>query len=134
MSRLSFVTEPQAIKLKQLGFNWGCRKMHGEFDGYNGFHDFENYNQMNEKNQYSAPETVVALKWLMEEKKIFAQIDLECARYKFNVIVIKWFGINNHIRLHEHQSLGVYDTYESAQSEGLDCAIKYLLEQKNKQP
>ena len=103
---LSRTNIEQYEKLKQLGF------------------------PINTVSKNPTPTMAFALMWLMEEKKIFVQIDLECIRYKFNATVIKWFGINNHIKLHEHQSLGVCDTYESAQSEGLDCAIKYLLKQK----
>lgn len=105
---LSRTTSEQYEKLKALGF------------------------PINETSKHPTPILAFALMWLMEEKKIFVQIDLECIRYKFNTIVLKWFGINNHIRLHEYESLGVYDTYESAQSEGLDCAIKYLQQNKDK--
>lgn len=85
---------------------------------------------INETSKHPTPTMAFVLMWLMEEKKVFVQIDLECMRYRFNTIVIKWFGVNNHIRLHSDQSLGTYDTYDLAQIAGLDLSIEYLLKQK----
>jgi len=132
MGRLSIVTEPQSIKLKQLGFNWGCRKMHGELEGYNGLHDYENYNQSNEESQYSAPETVVALKWIRENTNSLISIHYHLGINKKNP-KNEWFWrfIENKTSIPTEGS-GGHQIYEDAESAGLDFALDYLLKQKSK--
>jgi hypothetical protein len=118
------------MKLKQLGFNWGCRKMYGEVSGHNGLHDEDNYNQSNEKNQYSAPETVVALKWLREEKNL--HIIVGGGWNSYNPF---WTFAIGHIK--ESSVIGIpedgrlqFKSFEEAESAGLDLMLDYLIKNK----
>ena len=127
MSRLSVVTEQQALKLKQLGFNWGCVKMHGELDGYKGLHNFENYNKHNDENDCSAPDTALALKWLRDEKNILVAVvpqrvceSVNPAEYVHPKMQIIEFPIEEG------------RTYEQAESRALDSALNILLIQNKK--
>ena len=120
MSRLSVVNKEQAIKLKELGFNWGCVKMYGEVGGYAGLHNFDNYNKHNDENDCSAPDIALALKWCRDEKKIFVDVQSQL-RPKDNY-TFSW-------KMGSDGFEDGYKTFEEAESEGLDFVLSYLLKQ-----
>ena len=110
--QLQLVTFEQAKKLKQLGFDWrsnSCYILPGE-----GL--VEDYNSTNsEKFEVSAPTVALALKWLREEKQesISVMRDRDSEEYSF-------YPYGN------GASALSYETYEQAESAGLDYALDYL--------
>ena len=70
---LKLVTKPQAILLKQLGFNWNCYfhyQPHTDAVFYNEY-DKLNINSVYPDNDlYSAPTVPLAIKWLRDIKNV----------------------------------------------------------------
>ena len=126
-----FVTFEQAMKLKDLGFDWDC---HAYYDKrrQDGVIDralkFQNYNYDNDyMNSVSAPTIYQAQKWLREVQNIHIEI-----KYTSNPQYEPWVGkvvvIENYPKVNTIINTDTCDTYEEALSEGIDNALGLLKE------
>lgn len=124
-----FVTYEQAIKLKELGFDWPTIHYYDvethEFSpkiSYNHTVCYDNWNQYN--NMISAPILSQMQKWLREVKEIdvvaiptFGEYGKK--KYRYQITIYKEdFG-------NEDESTTIY-TYEEALSLGIDKSLEIL--------
>lgn len=124
MKQEDFVTYEQAVKLKELGFDWECR--HWYFNPTRNkvficIHDCFDYKDMTR-----APSLALAAKWLRTENNLcvcsFCKIDRR-GRYKYQWMLTF---------LKEDKSVTpddiFFDTYEEALSAGIDKALELIKE------
>lgn len=118
-----FITYEQAVKLKELGFDWGCDHYYHLYDEQStlsALPKFENFNKF-DKN-WSAPTLAQAQKWLREVKEtevIVIRIDEDIYSYMI-------YGELVNVSSKTH-----FNFYEQALSAGIDRALE-LLKQENK--
>ena len=120
-----YVTYQQAVKLKQLGFNWLCRtwyKREGEFydQAIPGNVNSSPRTQRIMPESASAPTQAVAMRWLRKVHKISIEpICNTVAQWNVNVCTICVCGeiLWGKIGL---------DTYEAALSAGIDAALELI--------
>ena len=128
-----FVTYDQAVKLKELGFDWECNHY---YDSSELLHEecqsfVTNYGHTNsDLCLISAPTLSQAQKWLREVKgvKVYIKPLFSSDEYEY-CISFKFQGFNV-----GDECYGVEETWEYALSEGINEAIKLLKkeEQRNK--
>ena len=118
-----FVTYEQAVKLKELGFDWKCdywyynvTKCQVSVHGSDCF-DFDNMTK--------SPTLAQVQKWLREVKKILILIDIRGINEK----VFHWKIFNSDI-FWTYSSDVNFDTYEEALSVGIDKTLEILKEKK----
>lgn len=129
VSAEDLVTYEQAVKLKELGFDWKCNHFYNQSEGQElemveyvpwDFVDF-NYHDFNDPTIFgdtyngkvtSAPTLAQVQKWLREVKQIDLFVTKELSKYY-------WY------RGEEFQ-IGNCDTYEEALSKGIDTTLKTL--------
>lgn len=122
-----FVTYEQAVKLKELGFDWKCDHWH-HWDNwcgscYSGV--YENHN-MFEKG-ISVPTLAQVQKWLREVKGVDISIDHVYHRLDTGDKVMYGLHVGNQSTFKTEFYLN-YDGYEQALSAGIDKALKLLKE------
>ena len=130
------ITIDTAKLAKEVGFNVGCTKLHGEVDGYIGIHTFDNYNKQNNENQFSAPTQSLLQKWLRETHKIIVCVNPmgdedEYPVYYANVWTDYKSGME--IGMQELQSnyqIITFKDYEVALEDGLQKGLNILKQRK----
>ena len=117
-----FVTYEQAVKLKELGFDWECNHLYShrssiDFNDSCYYHDF---NTTDSSNDYSAPTLAQAQKWLREVK------ETEVIVHKINDSIYNYTIYGQLVNL---TTKTIFDTYEQALSAGIDKALELLKEE-----
>ena len=125
MKELPLITFEQAKKLKELGFDWDT-KFYFDFIGHEcSSHSNINYNKSVES-IYSRPTTALALKWLRDEKEIDVLVLVDKANNYYYSHIENYLGSEYDVNVEtKHNS----ETYEQAESEGLDYTLDYLLKE-----
>ena len=123
-----FVTYEQAVRLKELGFDWECNHYCGLDESLHEetFSYLTNYIHINESPYLiSAPTLSQAQKWLREVKGIHIEI-----KYTSNPQYEPWVGkiviLGDQPELNAIINTDTCDTYEEALSEGIDMVLKIL--------
>lgn len=152
MSKEDFVSFEQAKRLKKVGFDWNCNHYIDERGkiSENTKDDFfcSCYENLNDANfalhdksgnlldYCSAPTLAQVCKWLREKHNIHIQIESVIGkRWTYDVVDIKPIqDISGEYisRMPERVGYPVINTYEQAQSVGIDVALG-MLENKNEQ-
>lgn len=124
-----YVTFEQAVKLKELGFDWECNHYYQDNDQSLHPNFYENFNKHSklitddEKlikvTLYSAPTLSQAQKWLREVKRIYVEI----SRYHLNNFAyeLKFDYDSNH-----RYCCQGFMTPEDALSKGIDATLELL--------
>ena len=126
MAQEDFVTYEQAVKLKELGFDWEC--------DYVYYCDiivkYEQLHEINKKESISAPTLAQTQKWLREVKgvKVYVKPLFSSEEYEY------WISFKFQMFNVGDERYGVEETWEYALSEGINEAIKLVKkeEQRNK--
>lgn len=126
MEHEDFVTFEQAVKLKELGFNWEC-----DYCYYYNFHNHDNpifarhelIDPCDVEEYWDAPTLSQAQKWLREVKEICVTsgIKIHEGKYKFNwsiTLFKEGRGIWD-------ESV-IYDTYEQALLAGINRVLELI--------
>ena len=125
-----YVTYEQAIKLKELGFDWECRKYFNKsnvlkeaFDSYDYNHVIDYFNV-----SCSAPTLSQAQKWLREVKGIDLDITLyrDIDATKDIPIIQRYYNCEIAFGEDEEDLDEDFPTYEKALSAGIDKSLKIL--------
>ena len=121
-----YVSFEQAVKLKELGFDWDCNHWYHplETDKIIECQTYCNHNSF--ERPYSAPTLYQAQKWLREkeiEVGVFAEFDGELQTGKWVWLMRKF---NTHLYDTVFPEDINYDTYEQALSAGIDEALELL--------
>lgn len=120
-----FVTYVQAVKLKELGFDWLSNRYYCKEDCADGqvweysCHPPQNYSDS--PRRFTAPTLAQAQKWLREVKQI---IVIPCVMHIEDIMKYDFYIADEPIDLLD-DSEG-YDTYEQALSAGIDKALELL--------
>lgn len=129
-----YVSLEQAKALKELGFDWECRAVYANnFDSPygNGFCYGIGFSEMNYNNSdfgYSAPTLAQAQKWLREVKELDLDITLYRkidAREK-PAKIKRYYNCELSYSEDEEDLYDDFDSYEQAQSAGIDKALELL--------
>ena len=126
-----YVTYEQAIKLKEIGFDWECNYIYKKdfFNQWIFFHclrdAYRNHNQGGESEPIfvSAPTLSQAQKWLREVKGI-------CVELRIHPLYRNWFGkvfdLKDYPNINFVSDIDLWDTYEQALSVGISKALEIL--------
>lgn len=123
MEHEDFVTFEQAVKLKEIEFDWKCREYYYNLTqriiytyGSNCF-DFDNMTK--------APTLAQAQKWLREFKKINVEV---IACFSRSLDMWQWDCFIQSLEDDEVDENTInHDTYEKALSAGIDKALELLV-------
>lgn len=142
MNHEDFVTYEQAVKLKELGFNWKCRYFYDERDklplpftemitSFEGdFKDVTSDTMLEDFNKctgiYSSPTLAQIQKWLYEKYELWIEVTIK-AKNDFTLCIVNNFGSIKFINDKEYTDLR---TPEQALSAGIDKALELLKEKK----
>ena len=131
MEHEDYVTYDQAIKLKELGFNWECYQYYNKdkkvwswtAEGYgDDCRDWnDNIHATLGEAECSAPTLSQAQKWLREVKKITILIDALSTKKQFY-----WKLYDNDLHFNGASNVN-YNTYEETLSTGVDEALELLM-------
>ena len=138
-----FVTYEQAIKLKNLGFDWDCGYYYNECNQNFMPNTNDSYGMLNTNdlldninriwNCISAPTLSQAQKWLRNIKDIIIVIDFDnwCEKYGCHVYKKTIYNSENikdsyGSMLVTNESNEDFDSYEQALSMGIDKALELL--------
>lgn len=119
MKHEDFVTYNQAIKLKELGFDW---KTHAFYNKEGDLYSSDNPDYWNDEiwNEFSAPTLAQAQHWMLEKFGLWIEITRDTIETKmFNCEI-------NHADDVYREWVGVFDNIFDALSEGIDKAIDIL--------
>ena len=126
MNTEDFITYDQAVKLKELGFDWKCYTFY-HWDNWCGLSDSgicENHNMF--EKCFSAPTLSQAQKWLREVKDIIVlatcNLDYEKGHEWY------WF-VDKDVDIEDPEHF--YETYEQALSTAIDKALDLLTQPNN---
>ena len=133
-----YVSFEQAVRLKELGFDWKCNHYYDtqtkeflpvdwfDYDGDVDADDLYDNNPPKDIISYrvSAPTLAQAQKWLRDVKKILILIDI----LRKNEKIFYW-KIFNSETFWIYSSDPDFDTYEQALSAGIDKALQILREE-----
>ena len=119
-----YVTYDQAVKLKELGFDWECNHSYygrrsKSLIGFCTYHDF---NKNGGPNECSAPTLAQAQKWLREVKETEIIVNFVNVGIYDYIIYGKYVNINSET---------YFNFYEQALSTGINRAIELLKQQTN---
>ena len=122
---LEIVKKEQAVKLKVLGFDWPTEHLFLEnddsmFDDGNTYPK-DNHNAYGDAT-YSAPEILLAIKWLRSKLNIHVSVDTDYSDP--NNIIYNSVIRNESYRVIKTAS---YFDWETAERNGLQLALEYLL-------
>ena len=111
---LQIITKQQAIKLKEVGFDWdadGCYWTDSEKLEMRSY-DPDNFN--NSPNSYSAANISVVFKWLRDKHNIVCEIQLDQTSYiKYAIEATKFIQVGDFEKIKTHDGGGyLYRTYE----------------------
>lgn len=130
-----YVTFEQALRLKELGFDWKCLYWYhpNEDDKTKRFRMSNEMNHNFYKRGISAPTLSQAAKWLREVKDIIIGIDFDNWYDKYICYVYKKIIYNSENIKDSYGSMLVtnkenedFDTYEKALLAGIDKALELL--------
>lgn len=127
MNNEDFVTYEQAVKLKELGFDWKCNHSYygRRSKGLIEFCTYYDFNKNGGPNECSAPTLSQAQKWLREVKGIHIEI-----KYTFNPQYEPWIGklviIGDQPEPNTIINTDTCDSYEEALLEGIGRALELL--------
>lgn len=128
-----FVTYEQALKLKELGFDWECdyccednRELLGTINVIN-VHEFYHLTGVKLDNALPAPTLAQAAKWLRDVKGIIICIEPRFYKNKRPLVGYDYHLFNKDDGWYSDiESKTVYDTYEEALSEAISKALEIL--------
>lgn len=122
-----YVTLEQAIKLKELGFNYPCRFYTEEesLGGYAWLSIGEELNHNAICYRYSVPNIYQVAKWLRDKMKLHVQVNYDAEQRIFTVclFVISRSSVTLGIN-------GVFSKYEEALFTGISKALDIINENK----
>ncbi len=121
-----YVTYEQAVKLKELGFDWECNQYY-----LSDYEDIINhtkgaYNHNDNGLAYSAPRLDQAQKWLREKCNISIEI-VSISAHKWQIFLCRLYDTTSSV---EHQ-MEYQETYELALSAGIDAALELSTDKLN---
>ena len=129
-----YVTYEQAVKLKELGFDWECNHLYSHRSSID-FIDLTYYNDFNttdSSKDYSAPTLAQVQKWLREKHNIIILVetyfknymDGDYSKVEFEYVIV---SMNlNAARKSSSQDDKLFGTYEQALSCGIDKSLELL--------
>lgn len=131
MNKEDFVSFKCAKRLKALGFDCDVNAYYNRYNGM--FYEYWSAKNANSfDNTYSAPTLAQVCKWLREKHNIHIQIESVIGKkWTYDVVDIKPIqDISGEYisRMPERVGYPVINTYEQAQSEGIDVALEMLEE------
>ena len=125
---LVIITKKQAIKLKELGFNWDI-----EDDCYS-LKDEELYEYELFRHRYpdgsgylAAPTVLLAIKWLRNEHGIYVSTPIDT---RDNVVNVEIYDVNGTKETLYFEEISGNTEIEKAELIGLDYGLDYLLKHK----
>ena len=125
MEYYDFVTYEQAIKLKDLGFDWKCFGYYLYQEEVEFGDEPKDYNFIIANDHISAPTLAQARKWLGEVKDVNI-----VSNFKFHKGKVKysWYIVtdNGDRGICDSVEKSIYDTYEQALSAGIDQTLKLI--------
>ena len=123
-----YVTYEQAVKLKELGFDWKVEHSYTDVIKESAREEWDEeecqWSTVYDINSYPKPRLDQAQKWLREEKKIHIEPKFQYGRL-FNVRIQ-----SETLRLYKVLNSG-FETYELALSGGIDKALELLTDKLN---
>ena len=132
MNNEDFVTHEQAVRLKELGFDWWVNHYYENNELCEGFVDEDEDPDLNSdyptaygnynfgRNSFSAPTLSQVQNWFLEKKKIFIEIYAGDYLNSFGY-ELKFDWVDNH-----RYCCQGYRTLRETLSAGIDAAIKYV--------
>ena len=120
-----YVTYKQAVKLKELGFDWKVDRSYTYVIKESAREEWDEeecqWCTVYDCNFYPKPRLDQAQKWLREVKHIYVYPEINCLK--------KWFA--KAVDMERNEDLiwdgTMFDTYELALSAGIDKALELLL-------
>lgn len=130
-----YVTFEQALKLKELGFNWKCIRFYNisqsSYPLFKRIGEYEiEFGDYNNKAQHlcSAPTLTQSQKWLREVKGIHVWVESEPNEYDNGITYAIYVWDNNKRQYPEnYNGIESRNNYEQALSLGIDKALKILI-------
>ena len=130
-----YVSFEQAVKLKELGFDWRTYAYYSEKDRMcrQSVSLDHNANDGGKKELCSAPTLALAQKWLREEKGVLVWVtpDKQPIDDDYSDIELTgewWWEVDGRVR---EDSGDTYKSYELALSAGIDAALELLTDKLN---
>jgi len=121
-TKLQIVAKEQAVKLRQLGFDWQTEylfhtKSKEPFpsNGMGVYH---------KDTYFYAPTVALAMRWIREEKRINIDVNFHCVENKY------WIGIYDYNKLIYSTDV-LFTIHEDAELAGIDYSLNYLLNKKH---
>lgn len=131
MNHEDFVTYDQAVKIKELGFDWECNHWYHPLEPEKIIECQTYYNHNSFERPYSAPTLAQAQKWLREkeiEVGVFGDFDGELPTGKW-VWLMREFNTHLFDTVFPEDDIR-FNTYEQALSAGIDRALEILSKKK----
>ena len=135
-----FVTYDQAVRLKELGFNWKCnhtydnatqkRHEHTEDDYYvSPYHDFNNETYGVPLGHISAPTLSLAQKWLRETKNLIVETNVVAyVSNQYRPRLVRK-GVDEY-----HIDYPLEETYDKALETGITKALEIIQKEEKDGP
>ena len=126
-----FVTYEQAVKLKELGFDWKCNHWYHPLEPEKIIECQTYCNHNSFERPYSAPTLAQVAKWLRDVKGLIIYSEPRFYKGKKPLLGYEYHLFNKKDGYYSHiESETIYDTYEEALSEGINEALELIKEKK----
>ena len=122
-----FVTYKQAVKLKELGFDWEYGKGFQMKSYYNSLKVLGQFDEETVTTEIPAPTLAQVQKWLYEKYRLWIEVTIK-AKNDFTLCIVNNYGSIKFINDKEYTDL---KTPEQALSVGIDKALGLLKEESN---